>query len=211
MYVPAAYQESRVAQLHAQMRAQSFAILVTEQSGSLMATHLPLLLDEARGPNGTLIGHLARANPQWHALQSDREVLAIFQGPHAYVSPAWYQAELAVPTWNYVAIHAYGPALLLDDPAAVREYLARLVDTSEGGRPEPWDLARLPSDYVSQMVKAIVASQMPISRLEGKFKLSQNRPRADQQGVVEALVSASDPLALGVAELMAQRLATGGD
>src|SRR5437868_132796 len=131
MYVPAAYQETRVAQLHAQMRAHSFATLVTEQSGSLAATHLPLLLDAERGPNGTLIGHVARTNPQWHAFQPDREALAIFQGPHAYVSPAWYQAELAVPTWNYVAIHAYGTARLLDDPAAVHAYLGRLVDTYE--------------------------------------------------------------------------------
>src|SRR5947209_4161347 len=139
MYIPTAFAEQDRARLHAFVEAYSFGLLVSTHGGEPFATHLPLLLERDAGPHGTLVGHMARANPHWRELDG-RAVLAVFSGPHAYVSPAWYEAEHVVPTWNYVAVHAYGTCRLVDDPAALAGILTATVAAYERGRPSPWAL-----------------------------------------------------------------------
>jgi transcriptional regulator len=205
VYVPRPFDASEPARCHALIRAHSFGTLVgVDPDGAPFATHLPFLLDEARGPLGTLLAHVARANPHWRYFAPGRPALAVFQGPHAYVSPAWYaEPRASVPTWNYVAVHAYGVPVLLEEPARVRALLARLVRTHEAGRPDPWTFESLPEDYVAGMLQGIVAFEVPIDRLEGKAKLSQNRGAADQARVQAALAGSPDPLDAAVAGLMA--------
>jgi transcriptional regulator len=205
MYVPKLFEASDVAWCHDLIRREPFAILVgVDQTGAPFATHLPVLLDETPAPRGTLLGHVARPNPQWQLFAPDRPVLVVFPGAHAYVSPSWYGQHPSVPTWNYVAVHAYGVPRVIQDPARVRTLLDRLVRTFEDGRPAPWRMAGLPDDYVSGMMRGIVAFEIPIDRLEGKAKLSQNRPASDRARVRAALSAEDDPLARALAELMAE-------
>ncbi len=200
MYVPKAFREDRRQVLHALIRQYSFGTLITFGDGGLAASHLPFLLYPDRGPHGTLLGHLARANPQWASF--GQEALAVFQGPHAYISPSWYQTPLSVPTWNYVAVHAYGVPRVVADDATLRSILEATVRRYEAAFEKPWDMARLPDDYVQHMMGAIVGFEIPISRLEGKLKLSQNRSPADRQGVVEGLRGQDGALEQAVADLM---------
>jgi transcriptional regulator len=205
MYIPKQFDASDVAWCHALIRRETFAILVgVDQAGVPFATHLPVLLDEAPPPLGTLLGHVARPNPQWQLFAPDRPVLVLFSGAHAYVSPSWYAQHPSVPTWNYVAVHAYGVPRLVEEPGRVRAFLDRLVRTFEDGRPAPWRIAGLPDNYVDGMVRGIVAFEIPITRLEGKAKLSQNRPAGDQARVRAALAAEDDSLARAVAELMTE-------
>jgi transcriptional regulator len=207
VYIPPAFDASAAARCHALIDAYSFGTLVTvDESNAPFATHLPFVLETERGPLGTLLGHVARPNPQWRHFQTGRPALAIFQGPHAYVSPRWYEAHPSVPTWNYVTVHAYGTPVLVEEPARVRALLARLVHLHEQDRPDAWSLATLPEEYATGMMRGIVAFEIPITRLEGKAKLSQNRSAADQARVREALAGSGDPLAAAVAELMAARV-----
>lgn len=186
MYNPKHFRADDVAQMHDLIRRYSFAILVTQHEGAPFATHLPFLLDERRGPYGTLLAHLARPNPQWRDLASGQEALAIFQGPHAYISPSWYGVAPSVPTWNYAAVHAYGTARIVDDPAELRTMLARLVDENEARFEQPWRMD-LPEDYMDRMMRGVVGFEIAIARLEGKLKMSQNRSADDRRRVVEAL------------------------
>jgi transcriptional regulator len=158
------------------------------------------LLDANRGPNGTLVGHLARPNPQAAHLAAGRPVLAIFHGPHAYVSPAWYQTVPAVPTWNYVVVHARGVPTVMHDATRVHELLDVTVRAFEAPG-SAWAASGLPEQYLSTMARGVVAFELPVDRLEGKFKLSQNRPPADRAGVIAAL-QAGDAEARAVAALM---------
>lgn len=201
MYVPSHFREDDPRRLHAIMRRHGFATLVTvDADGAPVVTHLPFVLDAERGPLGTLLGHVARANPHWRALEAGRPSLAIFVGPHAYVSPAWYADGPAVPTWNYVAVHAHGRARLVTDAARVHAHLARTVATYESAG---WRMDALPEAYVAGMAKAIVAFELPIERLQGKAKLGQNKSAADRAGAVAALHAAGDPAAGALADLMA--------
>lgn len=193
MYVPRSFAEEDRETLHGFMRAHAFASLVTIDGGTPVASHVPFLLDAARGPAGTLIGHLARANPQWRGFAG--EAMVIFQGPHGYVSPRWYAGAANVPTWNYAVVHAYGTPRLLDDAAAVRDVVRRLSEIYEQGRPQPWSVDELPQEFIDQLLRAIVAFEIPIARLEGKFKLNQNKSAADRAGVTTALASENEPLA----------------
>jgi transcriptional regulator len=206
--------------LHKVIRRYSFGTLVSVLDGELFATHLPFLLDSGRGEHGTLFGHLARANPQWRAFDGAElqrpgeavtrpaastvpEALVTFTGPHAYVSPSWYETPVAVPTWNYVAVHAYGRPRIVDDPARVHDILQKTVATYEAWFERPWTMDGLPDGYVEKMMANIVAFEMPIRRLDGKRKLSQNRTAADRQGVIAGLRQQGDPEGMAVAELMA--------
>ena len=209
MYIPPAFWEERIEALHDLMRRHSFATLVSVLGGELFSTHLPLLLDPARGEYGTLVGHLARANPHWRAFdsagttdQSGPETLAIFSGPHAYVSPSWYETEMAVPTWNYVAVHAYGRPRVIEDAERLKRVLADLVGTYESGFERPWQMDRLPDDYVNKMAANVVGFEIEITRLEGKRKLSQNRPQADRAGAIAGLRRHGGPEGKAVAEMM---------
>jgi len=188
---------------HDLIRRESFATLITiDREGAPFATHLPVLLEPTRGRLGTLLAHVARPNPQWRQF-GPGPALVVFQGPHAYVSPAWYEVHPSVPTWNYVAVHAYGVPVVIEDEARIRALLERLTDTYEAGRPVPWRLDGLADDYLRGMIRGIVAFEIPIDRLEGKAKLSQNRDLADRERVRVALEELGNPLSAGIATLMA--------
>ena len=206
MYMPELYREGDLPTLHALMRDYSFATLVTQHEGVPFASHLPLILEPDEGPYGTLFGHMALANPQWRGFDASQDVLVIFQGPHTYVSPSWYEVELSVPTWNYAAVHAYGTPRLITEYEACYALLDTLVRTHEAQFARPW-LLQLPEDYVRQMMQGIVAFAMRITRLEGKLKLSQNRSLTDQQNVAATLQQSADPVSRDVGTLMQQRQA----
>jgi len=182
MYVPAHFREDRAQVLHDAMRRIALATLVTQNTGGVEANHLPLLLED-----GVLRGHFARANPVWKSLNPDAEALAIFLGPHAYVSPNWYPSKAetgkAVPTWNYITVHAHGRLTVRDDPVWLRAHVGALSAAHEAGRAAPWSVADAPADYIDGMLRAIVGFEISIVRLEGKWKLSQNRSAADIEGV----------------------------
>jgi transcriptional regulator len=201
MYIPKAFAESRVEILHEFIRRHSFAILLTT-GGEMTGSHLPILLDAGRGRLGTLRGHMARANSQWRALSEGVEALVIFSGPHAYVSPSWYQTPASVPTWNYAVVHAYGQPTILDDGAASRQLLEDTVDLYEAAQPEHWSMDRLPVLVAEKMEAQIVGFEIEITRLEGKFKLNQNRTAADRQGVIDALSRSDQPDDRRIAQMM---------
>jgi transcriptional regulator len=204
VYVPEAFRESRPEALRDLIRQHSFGTLVSNTPSGLFATHVPFLLDPERGPDGTLVGHMARANDHWRFLDGDADVLVLFQGPHAYVSPAWYTTPLAVPTWNYVAVHAYGRPVLVQEESRLLDILERTVRTYEAQFAYQW---RPPEgDFVTRLARQVVGFEIALTRLEGKLKLSQNRSRADQQGTIQGLSQQADPLARAVADLMAARL-----
>ena len=204
MYLPKSFQIEDLAELHGFMRAYNFASLVTQHQGAPFASHLPFLLDAERGPHGTLLAHMARANPQWRDFANTGEVLVIFQGPHAYISPSWYETHPSVPTWNYAVVHASGVPRIVDEHATLRRMLERLVDTHEAGFAQPWRMD-LPPDYLDKMMRAVVGFEIEITRLEGKLKLSQNRSEEDRQQVAQALGQSEHPLDHDVAELMETR------
>ncbi len=190
MYTPPAFREDDPAILAEIIRTARLPMLVTATAAGPLATPLPLILDQSEGPHGVLYGHLARANPQWNT-STFGEALAIFPGPDAYVSPSWYASKAehgkVVPTWNYVAVHAYGPVEFFDDVDRLRQAVTRLTDLHEGQRAEPWAVTDAPEAFVRSQLKGIVGLRLPITRLEGKRKLSQNRPEADRRGVAEGL------------------------
>ena len=189
MYVPAHFAEDRTPVLHDAIRAFGLATLVTTTADGLIASHVPLLLDPDRGEFGTLIGHFARPNPQ--AKGAIGEALAIFLGPEGYVTPSYYPAKRehgkVVPTWNYAAVHAYGPLRFIDDKTELLDLVTRLTDHHESLRAAPWAVADAPADFIQGMLNGIVGFELTIARLQGKWKMCQNRPPADRGGVVEGL------------------------
>ena len=204
MYIPAHFVETDPAALHAFIERYSFGLLVTPVDGLPFATHLPFLLDRTGGAHGTLIGHVARANPQWRQA-GGQTALAVFSGPHAYISPAWYEAENVVPTWNYTAVHASGPVEVIEEPAALLGIVERTVATFEAGRPSPWSFdTRGP--FVDRLLGQIVGFRIPIERLEGKRKLSQNHPPERRAKVVRALAAQGGADAREIAEMMRHAL-----
>ncbi len=200
MYIPTAHLETDPEKLHAFIAAHSFGLLVSTHQGEPFATHLPFLLERQAGPHGRLVGHLARANPQWHGLDG-QSVLAVFSGPHAYVSPTWYEADNVVPTWNYVAVHATGPFRLVEQPDELARILLDSVRTYEGSMPRPWSVDP-GGDFFRKMARAVVGFHVEIRRLEGKWKLNQNHPAERRARVVRHLHEADDPDARAVARLM---------
>jgi transcriptional regulator len=204
MYLPKSFREDDLDTLQAFMQQYSFATLITQHEGAPFASHLPLLLQPHDGLYGTLLGHMARANPQWRDFASDSEALVIFQGPHAYVSPSWYGVHPSVPTWNYAVVHAYGRPQVVEDSATLYNMLQALVQTFEAPSATPWAFD-VSSDYLQSMMQGIVGFTIPITRLEGKYKLSQNRSPEDQHRVTAALQAQGEALSTGVAALMAQR------
>lgn len=200
MYIPKINQETDLTALQNFMQAYNFSVLVNQHTDSLTATHIPLILDTTQGQYGTLIGHLARANKQWKSFGED-EVLIIFNGPHAYISPTWYENHPSVPTWNYAVVHAYGVPKVIEDPDAVDSALRKLVENHEHHRNPEWKMD-LPDDYMDTMRKAIVAFEVEITRLEGKFKLSQNKTQLEQQQVIVELLKSPYAEEVATGELM---------
>jgi len=207
MYIPPAFRVDDMADIHRTMREARSATLVTATEGGLVGTPLPMLLDEGEGPNGTLYGHVARANPQWKLVPSG-EAMAIFAGPEAYVSPSWYatkrETHKVVPTWNYVAVHAYGPVEFFDDADRLLEVVTRLTDLHERSRQDRWAVADAPADFIKAQLKGIVGLRMPITRLDGKRKMSQNRTAADRAGVIDGLSNSERPEDRVVASLISR-------
>jgi transcriptional regulator len=201
MYIPNSFREDDAGELHELIRQYNFGILVTQHDGAPFATHLPFLIDASRGPHGVLLAHMARANPQWRDFAGGGEALAIFQGPHAYISPSWYEVAPSVPTWNYAVAHAYGTPRVVDDHGKLYAMLERLVHTHESPREAPWRM-ELPEEYMDRMMRAVVGFEIEITRLEGKLKLSQNRPANDRRRVTEALAASGDALDRAVAGMM---------
>ncbi len=183
MYIPAAFAVADQATLFDFIERHGFATLVSVVEGTPFATHLPMLLDRDRN---LLLGHVARANPHWRAFDGAREALVIFQGPHAYVSPSWYATAPAVPTWNYAAVHVYGVPRVLDGEAQLEQILTRLVDRYEGSAETAWRYD-LPDEYRRKLLHGIVGFEVPIARIEGKFKFGQNRSAEDRRGMLEHL------------------------
>ena len=206
MYVPRAFAVDDIKILHQQMQASPLPVLVTHASQGLLASHVPMLLNPDEGPCGTLYGHLARANPHWQDLAQGTEALVIFAGEQAYISPTFYPGKAdhgkAVPTWNYLAVHAYGMAEVFDDAERLLALVSRLSDRQEANRPAPWAVSDAPADYVDSMLKAIVGFRLPITRLQGTRKLSQNRDARDQAGVRQGLLANPNPQDHALAHLM---------
>jgi transcriptional regulator len=209
MYVPRHFEETRVEVMHDLIRARPLATLVALTGSGLEANHVPLHLSPEPAPFGTLRGHVARANPLWREFRPDTEVLAIFQGPQAYISPAWYPAKAAtgrvVPTWNYVAVHACGALRIVDDADWLRVQLEALTAHNEAAFAEPWRVSDAPADYIGKMVAAVVGIEIAVTRLTGKWKTSQNHPPANRAGVVRGLESLGDAASLAMAELVRRK------
>jgi len=185
MYIPPAFAVTDHDTLFDLIEQNSFGLLVSQRNGEPFATHLPLLVDRCSAPSGKLIGHMARANPHWQSFDGMHEGLIIFSGPHAYISPSWYATSPAVPTWNYAAVHVYGTPRLLEADQ-LSGLLARLVSHYEAGNERPWQYD-LPEDYRQRMERAVVGVEVPITRIEGKFKLGQNRTVEDRRGMLTRL------------------------
>ena len=207
VYLPPAFTETREEVLVAHIERHDFGLLVTQGSAGLIASQIPVLI-ERRDGKLYLEGHIARANPQAADLDGADEALAVFAGPHAYISPGWYQAGPAVPTWNYASVHAYGAARRITDPDWLRDLVGRLSQRHEAREATPWRMAELPEPYVASMLTGIIGLEIAVSRLEGKFKLSQNRPAADRPRIIAALEQREDADSRGVAQLMREREAT---
>ncbi|MDX2218305.1 MAG: FMN-binding negative transcriptional regulator [Burkholderiales bacterium] len=192
MYLPKHFAEARPEVLHAVLHEHPFAMLVTQSDAGPEVNHLPLLFDPDAGPHGTLRGHVARANRVWQAAPAGSEAIAVFQAAQHYVSPNWYPGKVAdprvVPTWNYAVVHAHGPIKVVEDEAWLHALVTALTDRQEARRPDRWRVSDAPAEYMEKMLGAIVGLEIPITRLEGKVKASQNRSAADRAGVVRGLV-----------------------
>lgn len=194
MYVPKHFSVEDRDSLDRVIRDNPFGLLVGAAGGAPFATHLPFLLDGDR-----LLAHVARGNPHWKAIDGKAEMLAVFSGPHAYVSPRWYAPGPAATTWNYVAVHVYGAPRIIEDAASVGALLDRLVAEYEAGA---WTVEGQDPDYIGRMMRGIVAFEMPVARIEGKFKLSQNRPAEDRRRVAGELADSGSAADGELARLM---------
>ncbi len=206
VYLPDHFAETRSETMHRLIAERPLATLVTIGPEGIAANHIPLLLDAKRGEFGTLIGHVARSNDVWREGHHQHESLAVFGSADAYVSPTWYatkqETHEVVPTWNYMVVHAYGDLIVHDDEKWVRGVVGRLTKAMESEQPVPWKMADAPTDYVKQMLGNIVGIEIPVSRLIGKWKVSQNRSDADRAGAAAGLRSSGDPAAADMADLI---------
>lgn len=202
MYIPPYYKEEDKPKLLEFMKANSFTVLVSSDNNFPRATHLPFVMEE-KNNEIILTSHMAKANPQWKEF-NDNELLVIFQGPHAYVSPSNYEKQQNVPTWNYVAVHAYGKAKILSSEEENIKVLEAMISQYEEGYFSQWK--NLSQDYVKNMIKAIVSFEIKVSKLEGKYKLSQNKTKNEQQNIISSFEKSEDSLVSGVAKLMKKNL-----
>jgi transcriptional regulator len=209
MYQPPHFREDRLEVQHALIRTHSLGLLVTAGPGGLQANHVPFLVDADGSEHGTLRVHLARANPQLQELTTVTECLVVFQGPQQYISPSLYPTKRehgkVVPTWNYITVHAWGRPRVIDDAAWLRRQVEDLTLHKEGSRPAPWTVSDAPEQFVAAQLKGIIGIEIPIARIEGKWKVSQNRPAVDQTGVVAGLRGNGDDAEI-MAALVAERI-----
>ena len=209
MYLPAQFKEKRIEVLHELIRAHPLAVLVTVGPGGLDANHVPMALDPQPAPYGTLRFHLSRANSQWRDSSPEPGALAIFSGPEHYITPVWYESTRehgrAVPTWNFAVVHAHGHLKLFEGDA-LRRHVQELTERHEAGFEKPWRVSDAPAPFIDGMLKAIIGIEMVIERLEGKWKVSQNRADADRAGVIAGLDQMNTPESLAMARLVEERL-----
>jgi transcriptional regulator len=197
MYIPKANEETRIPVLQALMQSHPLATLVTFGSVGLFASHLPVVLDDQVAPLGLLKCHVSRANTQWKDFSHEVQALAIFAGPEHYISPNWYEEKQTtgkvVPTWNYAVVHAYGYLKVVEDAEWLRAHVGSLTTIHEAASPEPWAVSDAPADYIASQIRGIVGFEMKVERLEGKWKVSQNRSESDRRGVVDGLEALGSP------------------
>ena len=206
MYLPRHFEETRVPVLHELIGAHPLGTVVVLTAGGLAANHIPLEVDPDPAPFGTLRGHIARANPLWKDASADVEALVVFQGPNTYISPAWYPTKAAsgkvVPTWNYAVVHAHGMPRFIDDRAWLRGFVERLTNRHEAARRDPWKVTDAPADYIEKQLAGIIGLEIPVSRLVGKWKVSQNRPDQDREGAIAGLRERGGETATAMADLI---------
>ena len=211
MYVPAHHKEADLAVLQALIRAHPLGAWVTHGQGELNANHLPFLLDARRGEFGALIGHVARANDAWKSFSRTEPSLVIFQGAERYITPSWYPSKhehgKAVPTWSYAVVHAYGTPVIIEDRDWLLAHVSRLTDEHEAAQAAPWKVADAPTDYIDRLLQNIVGVEIPITRLIGKWKVSQSRPDADKLGVVAGLTSRATDASREMARMVSRHVA----
>tara|TARA_R110002072_G_scaffold179059_1_gene335023 strand:+ start:59960 stop:60589 length:630 start_codon:yes stop_codon:yes gene_type:complete len=208
MYIPFSFAEKDLSILHSCIEENSFATLITTDSEGPVVSHLPLLLDRADGPNGTLIGHMAKANPQWREI-TNGDALAIFHGPHAYISPGWLKEQNVVPTWNYVAVHVTGTVELVEEQSELLDIVRRYVNVYEALMPEPWQLDSAEPAFIEKLLDAIVGFTIRIESLEGKWKLNQNHSEGRRQKVIAGLRTRPGEDSAKIATLIQATLAVG--
>jgi transcriptional regulator len=210
MYVPKHFEESDVSVLHALIKSHPLGAWVTQGDGELIVTHIPFLLDPLRGERGTLIGHVARANPVWQSFSKNVNSVVIFQGPQAYITPSWYPSKhahgKAVPTWNYAVVHAHGLPRAIEDREWLLRHVNQLTDVQESEQALPWKVSDAPPDYIDKMLRSIVGIEVPITTLFGKWKVSQNRPTPDKLGTVAGLLAREDAESKAIAALVNQHV-----
>lgn len=204
MYLPKHFEETRTDVLHQMMRAHPLGTLVTLDAGGLNANHIPFEIDPGSGPFGTLRAHVARNNPVWHDISTEIESLVVFQGARTYISPSLYATKeeggKVVPTYNFMVAHAYGKINVIDDPVWLLAHLGRLTDSFETGRAQPWTVDDAPGDFIEKLLAAVVGIEIPINRLMGKWKISQNQPRENRVSVEQGLRAAGDPDSIAIAD-----------
>ena len=208
MYMPKHHEEKRLDVLHALIRAHPLGAWVVLGDDELIANHIPFLLDTTRGEFGTLVGHLARANPVWQAGPGTVPSVVVFQGPQTYITPAWYPSKQehgkAVPTWNYAVVHVHGQPRYIEERDWLLRHVSRLTDEHEATEARPWHVDEAPADFTEALLRAIVGVEIPIERIEGKWKTSQNRPARDMLGVVAGLLGRGDDQSAAMAALVEQ-------
>jgi transcriptional regulator len=206
MYQPPAFREDRTEVQHALIRAHPLGLLITAGPGGLMANAVPFLVYADGSEHGTLRAHVSRANPQWRELAAVEECLVVFQGRQKYITPSWYATKRetgkVVPTWNYITVHAWGHPQAISDAAWLRRQIDDLTSQQEGALPDPWKVTDAPEDFVTAQIKGIVGIEIPIGRIEGKWKVSQNRTEVDRAGVIAGLREQGEAT---MADLVAQR------
>jgi transcriptional regulator len=210
MYVPEHHEESDPAVLRALVEAHPLGTWVTQGDGELLANHIPFLLNPTRGERGTLVGHVARANRVWKSFSSDVDSVVVFQGAETYITPSWYPGKhahgKAVPTWNYAVVHAHGLPRAIEDRDWLLEHVTRLTERHESGQAMPWKVSDAPRDFIDRLLQAIVGIEIPIARLVGKWKVSQNRPEPDKLGVVAGLLARGDAQSMAMAALVREHV-----
>jgi len=210
MYIPKAHEETRTDVLHDLIKTHPFGSIVTLGQAGLNVNHIPFLIDPSKGEHGTLRGHVARANPIWQDFSNHTESVVIFQGPDAYISPSWYPSKhetgKAVPTWNYAVVHAHGFLNIHEDADWLLQLVSELTERHESTQKLPWKVSDAPADYIEKILAAIVGIEIPISRLVGKWKVSQNRPAADRLGVAAGLQSKNTAASLAMADTVIKSL-----
>lgn len=210
MYLQQQFEETRLDVLHGLMKTHPLATLVVQSASGLVVNHIPLLVCSSDGEFGTLRGHVARANQVWQQLAGTAHAVAVFQGPESYITPSWYPSKhvdgKAVPTWNYAVVHAHGIPRAVNDAAWLLHHLREMSDEHERAQALPWKISDAPADFIDRLVEAIVGIEIPIARIEGKWKVSQNRPAGDRLGVAAGLRARGDDRSLAMADLVMQRV-----